>query len=100
MKKWMKGIVSILLTVSFLLITMSFILENTVVKTFSQEILSKKVSGYFLDEVIYDVDIDHLQKIEDNIRNSRYTDKIIAKFIQTIVENVGYDKDVEFDVSE
>ena len=38
MKKWMKGIVSILLTVSFLLITMSFILENTVVKTFSQEI--------------------------------------------------------------
>lgn len=100
MKKWMKGIVSILLTVSFLLITMSFILENTVVKTFSQEILSKKVSGYFLDEVIYDVDIDHLQKIEDNIRNSRYTDKITAKFIQTIVENVGYDKDVEFDVSE
>lgn len=81
MKKWMKGIVSILLTVSFLLITMSFILENTVVKTFSQEILSKKVSGYFLDEVIYDVDIDHLQKIEDNIRNSRYTDKITAKFI-------------------
>ena len=88
MKKWMKEIVSILLTVSFLLITMSFILENTVVKTFSQEILSKKVSGYFLDEVIYDVDIDHLQKIEDNIRNSRYTDKITAKFIQTIVENV------------
>ena len=91
----MKGIVSILLTVSFLLITMSFILENTVVKTFSQEILSKKVSGYFLDEIIYDVDIDHLQKIEDNIRNSRYTDKITAKFIQTIVENVGYDKDVD-----
>ena len=76
MKKWMKMILSILLTISFLLITMSFILENTVVKTFSQEILSKKVSGYFLDEIIYDMDIDQLQRIEDNIRNSRYTDKI------------------------
>lgn len=79
---------------------MSFILENTVVKTFSQEILSKKVSGYFLDEIIYDMDIDQLQRIEDNIRNSRYTDKITSKFIQTIVKNVGYDKDIEFDVSE
>ena len=79
---------------------MSFILENTVVKTFSQEILSKKISGYFLDEIIYDMDIDQLQRIEDNIRNSRYTDKITSKFIQTIVKNVGYDKDIEFDVSE
>ena len=100
MKKWMKVILSILLTISFLLITMSFILENTVVKTFSQEILSKKISGYFLDEIIYDMDIDQLQRIEDNIRNSRYTDKITSKFIQTIVKNVGYDKDIEFDVSE
>lgn len=46
-----------------------------------QEILSKKVSGYLLDEIVYDVDINELGKIEDNIRNSKTTKKITAKFI-------------------
>ena len=71
MKKCTKIIFSILLTISLILVTMSFIGENIVVKTFSQEILSKKISGYFLDEIVYDVDIEELGKIEDNIRASK-----------------------------
>ena len=76
MKKCTKIIFSILLTISLILVTMSFIGENIVVKTFSQEILSKKISGYFLDEIVYDVDIEELGKIEDNIRGRKYIDRI------------------------
>ena len=78
---------------------MSFIIENIVVKTFSQEILSKKISGYFLDEIIYDVDINTLEKIEYNIRNSKHTSKITSKFIQTITKNVAYNENINFDIS-
>ena len=99
MKKCTKIIFSILLTISLILVTMSFIGENIVVKTFSQEILSKKISGYFLDEIVYDVDIEELGKIEDNIRASKYTDRIASKFIRAIVENVGNSDDIKFDIS-
>ena len=99
MKKCIKIILNILLIVSLILITMSFIIENIVVKTFSQEILAKKVSGYFLDEVVYDVDINTLGIMENNIRNSQYTTKITSKFIQTIVKNVVYNENIEFDIS-
>ncbi len=99
MKKCIKVILTILLTVSLILITMSFIIENTVIKTFSQEILSKKISSYFLDEIVYDVDINNLERIENNIRNSQYTDKITSKFIQTIVKNIGYNENIKFDIS-
>ena len=99
MKKYIKILLSILLTLGLILITMSFIIENTVVKTFSQEILSKKISGYFFDEIIYDVDINTLEKIEYNIRNSKYTSKITSKFIQTITKNVAYNENINFDIS-
>ncbi len=99
MKKCIKIILSILLTLSFILITMSLIIENIVVKTFSQEILSKKISGYFLSEIIDDVDINTLEKIEYNIRNSKYTIKITSKFIQTIIKNVAYNENINFDIS-
>lgn len=99
MKKCIKILLSILLTLGLILITMSFIIENIVVKTFSQEILSKKISGYFLDEIIYDVDTNTLEKIEYNIRNSKHTSKITSKFIQTITKNVAYNENINFDVS-
>ena len=100
MKKYIKIVLSILLILSLILITMSFIIENTVIKTFSQEILSKKISGYFLDEIVYDVDINNLEKIEYNIRNSKYADKITSKFVQTIIKNVAYNENIKFDISE
>ena len=99
MKKCIKILLSILLTLGLILITMSFIIENIVVKTFSQEILSKKISGYFLDEIIYDVDTNTLEKIEYNIRNSKHTSKITSKFIQTIPKNVAYNENINFDIS-
>lgn len=99
MKKCIKILLSILLTLGLILITMSFIIENIVVKTFSQEILSKKISGYFLDEIIYDVDTNTLEKIEYNIRNSKHTSKITSKFIQTITKNVAYNENIKFDIS-
>ena len=99
MKKCIKILLNILLTLGLILITMSFIIENIVVKTFSQEILSKKISGYFLDEIIYDVDINTLEKIEYNIRNSKHTSKITSKFIQTITKNVAYNENINFDIS-
>ena len=99
MKKCIKILLSILLTLGLILITMSSIIENIVVKTFSQEILSKKISGYFLDEIIYDVDTNTLEKIEYNIRNSKHTSKITSKFIQTITKNVAYNENINFDVS-
>ena len=99
MKKCIKILLSILLTLGLILITMSFIIENIVVKTFSQEILSKKISGYFLDEIIYDVDTNTLEKIEYNIRNSKHTSKITSKFIQTITKNVAYNENINFDIS-
>lgn len=99
MKKSIKIFLNILLTLSLILITMSFIIENIVVKTFSQEILSKKISGYFLDEIIYDVDINNLEKVEHNIRNSKHTSKITSKFIQTITKNIAYNENINFDVS-
>ena len=98
--KFIKIGLRILLVLVLIITTTGFIFENIVIKTFSQEILSKKVSGYFLDEIIYDVDTNTLEKIENSIRNSKYTDKITSKFIKTIIENVAYNQSVSLDISE
>ena len=98
-KDFIKIILSIIFGISLALITLSYIFESTVTKTFSQEILSKKISGYFLDEIIYDVDINELEKIENNIRISKYTNKISIKTIQTIVKNLGYNENLKLDIS-
>lgn len=73
--KYIKIVLKILLFLFLVTIIMSFASENIVVNTFSQEILSKKVSGYLLDEIVYDVNINELELIEDNIRNSKSTKK-------------------------
>ena len=86
--KYIKIVLKILLLLCLIVLSMSFVIKHIVINTFSQEILSKKVSGYLLDEIVYDVDINELGKIEDDIRNSKTTKKITAKFIETVVENV------------
>ena len=68
--KYIKILLKILLFIFLVMIIISFAVEDLVVNTFSQEILSKRVSGYLLDEIVYDVDINKLEVIEDNIRNS------------------------------
>ena len=96
--KYIKIVLKILLLLCFIVMSMSFVIKHIVIDTFSQEILSKKVSGYLLDEIVYDVDINELGKIEDNIRNSKTTKKITAKFIETVVENVIGNEKIEMDI--
>ena len=69
MKK-IKLSLKIFLTIFLILITTSFIAENIVIKTVTSNIISKKVSGYLLDKIVYDVDIDELGKIENNNRKN------------------------------
>lgn len=96
--KYIKIVLKILLLLCLIVLSMSFVIKHIVIDTFSQEILSKKVSGYLLDEIVYDVDINELGKIEDNIRNSKTTKKITAKFIETVVENVIGNEKIEMDI--
>ena len=82
----------------WLTIIISFIVENIVVNTFSQEILSKRVSGYLLDEIVYDVDINKLGLIENNIRNSKSTKKITSEFINTLIQNIINDRNTKINI--
>ena len=52
MKAFIEIILKILLPIFLVIITMSFIIENVAVKTISNDILIKRVSGYMLDEII------------------------------------------------
>lgn len=96
--KIIKAILKILLPIFLIIITASFIIENIVIKTFSQEILSKKISGYFLDEIIYDFNVDELSKIDNGIKDSDYSNKITEKFIETIIKNLLYEKNEKLDI--
>lgn len=96
--KYIKIVLKVLLFVFLISIIISFIVKNIVVDTFSQEILSKKVSGYLLDEIVYDVDINELGAIENNIRKSKITKNITSKFINTIIQNIINNEKTKLDV--
>ncbi len=96
--KYIKILLKILLFVLLVMIIISFVVEDVVVNTFSQEIISKRVSGYLLDEIVYDVDINKLEVIEGNIRNSESTKKITSKFINTLIENIINDGNTKINI--
>ena len=96
--KYIKITLKIFLFLFLITLIMSFIGERIVVDTFSQEILSKKISGYVLDEIIYDVDINELKKIDYDIVNNKLMKEITSKFIYTITENIIYNKNINFDI--
>lgn len=96
--KYIKIVLKILLFVFLISIIISFVVKNIVVDTFSQEILSKKVSGYLLDEIVYDVDINELGAIENNIRKSKITKNITSKFINTVIQNIINNEKTKLDV--
>lgn len=73
--KYIKIVLKILLFIFLLAIIASFVTKSMVIDTFSQEILSKKISGYLLDEIFYDINTNDLGIIESNIKNSKITKK-------------------------
>ena len=96
--KYIKITLKIFLFLFLITLIMSFVGKRIVVDTFSQEILSKKISGYVLDEIIYDVDINELKKIDYDIVNNKLMKEITSKFIYTITENIIYNKNINFDI--
>ena len=96
--KYIKKILKILLFLLLVTIIISFVIENMVVNTFSQEILSKKISGYLLDEIIYDVDINKLELIEQNIRKSSSAKNITSEFINTLIKNILNNEDKNINI--
>lgn len=96
--KYIKITLKIFLFLFLITLIMSFIGERIVVDTFSQEILSKKISGYVLDEIIHDIDINEIKKIDYDIVNNKLMKEITSKFIYTITENIIYNKNINFDI--
>lgn len=96
--KYIKILLKILLFLFLTMIIISFVVENMVVNTFSQEILSRRVSNYLLDGIFYDTDINKLEVTEYNIRNSKSTKKITSKFINTLIENIINDENTKMNI--
>ena len=97
MKTFIKIILKILLPIFLLLITMSFIIENIAVKTISDDILVKEVSGYMLDEIIDEVDNDNLSEIAEKIENSPYMEEITEKYLDVLSgksENINIEEEI------
>lgn len=92
--KLIKFLLKMLLPILMLALTLSFVLESITVKTITEKVMSKKVSEYVLDNVIIelDVDVDALEKLEQEIRTSDYAERITSKYIETVINNVIYEK--------
>lgn len=51
-----------------------------------------------LDEIVYAVDINKLELIENNIRNSKSTKKITSEFINTLIQNIIDDRNTKINI--
>lgn len=51
-----------------------------------------------LDEIVYAVDINKLELIENNIRNSKSTKKITSEFINTLIQNIINDRNTKINI--
>ena len=96
--KYIKITLKIFLFLFLITLIMSFVGKRIVVDTFSQEILSKKISVYVLDEIIHDIDINEIKKIDYDIVNNKLIKEITSKFIYTVTENVIYNKNINLDI--
>lgn len=97
MKTCIKIILKIVLPILLFIITMSFVIENVAVKTISKDILTKRVSGYMLDEIINEVDNDTLYEIAGKIENSPYMEEITGKYIDILTgksENIDITEEI------
>ena len=76
---------------------MSFIIENVAVKTISNDILTRRVSGYMLDEIIDEVDNDTFYEIAEKIEGSPYMEEITGKYLDALTgksENIDITEEI------
>ena len=88
MKTFIKIILKILLPIFLFIITMSFVIENVAVKTISNDILTKRVSGYMLDEIINEVDSNTFYEIAEKIEDSPYMEEITGKYLDVLTGKI------------
>lgn len=100
MKKFLAILLKILLPILLILVTMSFIIENIAVKTISNDIVTKRIEGYMLDEIINKVDDDKLFEIAEKIENSKYIEKITQKYLDVISSNSSNTNYENIDITE
>ena len=97
MKAFIEIILKILLPIFLVIITMSFIIENVAVKTISNDILIKRVSGYMLDEIINEVDDKTFNEVAQKIENSQYMEEITEKYLDVLTgksENIDITEEI------
>lgn len=97
MKTVIKIILKILLPIFLFIITMSFIMENVAVKTISNDILKRRISGYMLDEIIDEVDNDTFYEIAEKIEGSPYMEEITGKYLDALTgksENIDITEEI------
>ena len=97
MKTVIKIILKILLPIFLFIITMSFVIENVAVKTISNDILKRRISGYMLDEIINEVDSDTLYEIAEKIEGSPYMEEITGKYLDVLTgksENIDITEEI------
>lgn len=97
MKTFIKIILKILLPIFLFIITMSFIMENVAVKTISNDILKRRISGYMLDEIIDEVDNDTFYEIAEKIEGSPYMEEITGKYLDALTgksENIDITEEI------
>lgn len=100
MKKSLRVILTITLTLLVLSLIESFGMKNLVVKTISNEFTSKKISGYVLDVFVFDSDMDTLEEIGNKVKKSKYIDKITLKYLNVISKNLVEDGYTTFEIKE
>ena len=69
--KFIKVLLKITLPLILIVITLSYSAEDIIKSTVTNEVMSKKISGYVLDDIINEFDLSKLGDIEDKIRNSK-----------------------------
>ena len=97
--KFIKVLLKITLPLILIVITLSYSAEDIIKSTVTNEVMSKKISGYVLDDIINEFDLSKLGDIEDKIRNSKYTEEISKKYVDVFINNVLYDKKEKLDIS-
>ena len=69
----------------------SFCAKNIVVKTISNELTKKYVSGYILDEMIGKYDTDTILEFSRKVNSNKQIDSITNKFLDVVIFNLEND---------